>query len=290
MLIASRADYGGPMTFLLLAGSHLLLFSFAMTAQTGSGMAANQAESRSAVGLVEGLGGGGVIPGMINPFEIVKAHPYSADEIIERSQTLADGTHLSQRSLQRRLYRDGAGRTRVEFYLPSRPGVIRSTPIMVELTDPVAGYTYHLNEGTHSATRIALPRERAQSPQSGSPRVQEQQRSTYNEAESEMRPSIRSEPLGRQTLNGIAVDGTRIEIVYPKGLMGNDQPIKTVAESWISPDLKIIVLGKQSDPRVGDVTTKLENLSLVEPSPSLFQVPHRYKIVRETRHEADQGQ
>jgi hypothetical protein len=40
----------------------------------------------------------------------------------------------------------------------------------------------------------------------------------------------------------------------------------------------LIVLLKVSDPRRGDSTTKLSNVSQSEPDPSLFQVPADYSI------------
>src|SRR5437899_11055346 len=48
------------------------------------------------------------------PFETtVKGAPYSADTIIESSQTLADGNHINH-STTGKVYRDGEGRTRRE--------------------------------------------------------------------------------------------------------------------------------------------------------------------------------
>lgn len=51
---------------------------------------------------------------------------------------------------------------------------------------------------------------------------------------------------------------------------------------WNSPELKIMLLSTRHDPRSGDDTTKLENLSRAEPDPALFQPPADYQIVDET--------
>ncbi|HVW85414.1 MAG TPA: hypothetical protein VHB50_12070, partial [Bryobacteraceae bacterium] len=40
--------------------------------------------------------------------------PYSAEEVVEQVQTLADGTHISQKPLSTKVYRDSLGRTRTE--------------------------------------------------------------------------------------------------------------------------------------------------------------------------------
>jgi hypothetical protein len=80
-------------------------------------------------------------------------------------------------------------------------------------------------------------------------------------------------------MEGVLVQGQRTTTVYPEGFFGNDRPITTVNETWTSPDLKIMVLSKTSDPRSGESTTRLTNISRAEPDPSLFQVPPDYQIV-----------
>jgi hypothetical protein len=89
------------------------------------------------------------------------------------------------------------------------------------------------------------------------------------------------EPLGTQTIEGVLAEGTRRTTTFPAGLVGNDRPITTVSETWMSPDLKMLVLSKISDPRNGESTTKLTNIVMVEPDPALFQVPAEYSIVDE---------
>jgi hypothetical protein len=63
--------------------------------------------------------------------------------------------------------------------------------------------------------------------------------------------------------------------------MGNDRPLVRVTESWISPDLKLPVLWKNSDPRMGESTMRLQNINRSEPDPALFGVPAGYQIVDE---------
>jgi len=43
--------------------------------------------------------------------------------------------------------------------------------------------------------------------------------------------------------------------------------------------LKMVVLSKNSDPRSGESTTRLTNISRAEPDPSLFQIPADYEVV-----------
>ncbi len=54
-----------------------------------------------------------------------------------------------------------------------------------------------------------------------------------------------------------------------------------VTESWLSPDLKVTVLSKNSDPRMGEFAMRLQNIDHTEPDPALFRVPADYQIVDE---------
>ena len=85
--------------------------------------------------------------------------------------------------------------------------------------------------------------------------------------------------MGTQTIEGVLVDGTRNTTTYPVGFFGNDRPVSTVTETWNSRELGMAVLRKTSDPRSGETTMKLTNISRAEPSVSLFQPPADYEIV-----------
>jgi hypothetical protein len=90
--------------------------------------------------------------------------------------------------------------------------------------------------------------------------------------------NVKSEPLGKQMFEGVEAEGTRTTITIPAGQIGNERPIETVSESWFSAQLKTLVLSKQNDPRMGETTYKLTNIQLVEPLPSMFEVPADYTI------------
>jgi hypothetical protein len=74
------------------------------------------------------------------------------------------------------------------------------------------------------------------------------------------------------------VQGTRLTTIWPVGSRGNDQPIAVVNETWMSPDLRVVVLSKQTDPISGDSTRKLTNITRGEPDPTLFQPPADYAV------------
>jgi len=226
------------------------------------------------------------------------APPYSAEQTTEQVQTLADGTHITQGVQKTLLYRDSAGRTRTEHTFAPPPGAppTISIPTMIQIMDPVAGYMYHLNPQDHTARRIAWPpggrqvtgkssgaitfRSGALSATlpASAPAISTSVVSVPAVPSNALHPQIQREPLGTDTMEGLAVSGTRVTTTYPDGSVGNDRPITVVTETWSSPDLRMPVLSKTSDPRSGETTLKLNNVSLSEPDPSLFQIPADYTI------------
>ena len=84
--------------------------------------------------------------------------------------------------------------------------------------------------------------------------------------------------LGTQLINGVQAEGKRTTLTIPVGQIGNDRPINVVGETWFSTDLQMIVKSLNSDPRFGDTTFELTNVSRAEPDPSLFQVPAGYTV------------
>jgi hypothetical protein len=88
-----------------------------------------------------------------------------------------------------------------------------------------------------------------------------------------------TESLGTQTIEGLEVQGTRSTVTIPAGEIGNELPIVITNETWYSPKLQIVVLSKRHDPRMGDTTYKLVNVSQAEPPASLFQAPADYTVV-----------
>ncbi|MDQ3907908.1 MAG: energy transducer TonB [Acidobacteriota bacterium] len=87
------------------------------------------------------------------------------------------------------------------------------------------------------------------------------------------------ESLGTQSFDGVQADGTRSTVTIPAGAMGNERPIQIVSERWYSNELQTVVMTKHSDPRFGETTYRLTNISRSEPDHSLFEVPGDYKVV-----------
>jgi hypothetical protein len=224
------------------------------------------------------------------PGRVVKSAPYSADVVTETTQTLADGNHIRQSSTAK-VYRDTEGRTRREQSLNTLGGLAPSSnlPQVVFINDPVAGFNYALNSQNRTATKSAWnrPGRGAQAAQGSSqPMARLRQQSANGSAPgagrwgrgAAARQNVKTESLGRQTIEGVPADGTRTTMTIPVGQLGNEQPIQIVTERWYSPDLQTVVLSKHTDPRLGETTSKLANVSRSEPPNSLFEPPADYKV------------
>ena len=84
--------------------------------------------------------------------------------------------------------------------------------------------------------------------------------------------------LGKQIIEGVEAEGTRTTITIPAGEIGNERPIEIVSERWYSPELQLVVMTRNSDPRSGETTYKLTNINRTEPAKTLFEVPSDYTI------------
>jgi hypothetical protein len=227
--------------------------------------------------------------------------PYSAQRVSERVQVGADGTRFAQSNTQEKLYRDSQGRTRTERALgpPMEQG-----PILVDIQDPVGGYGYTLDVqnkiahryrvNTPDVRRVTTPPAPGATAGSGgafavgagvsgsmvsgviSATIVAPLNSAAN---APVRPEFKSEDLGQQVIEGVVAKGHRSTQTWPTGSQGNDRPFSTTNETWMSDELKEIVLSKNVDPRSGENTVKLVNISRSEPSADLFFPPADYQVV-----------
>jgi hypothetical protein len=84
------------------------------------------------------------------------------------------------------------------------------------------------------------------------------------------------EDLGKQLIEGVETVGSRSVVTLEAGAIGNERPIRIVSERWYSPELQVVVLSINDDPRAGKTTYRLANLSRSEPPPTLFEAPAGY--------------
>jgi hypothetical protein len=291
-------------------------------------------------------GSTGIPPAFAIP--VTAGAPYSGEEYSESVQTLSDGIHITQKNLQRKVYRDSEGRIRNERPLILTPANGDSTvvmPMVIEISDPVAGFQYALDTQRKIAHRQILPPPSAlqmaymnavmsrggpmsqmatvggggggsrtgvlggiivsapgavppppppagasRSGETAAPARMDVHMTEISSAHgldptgtnaSQKQPKFTTESLGTQTIDGVLVEGTRTTVTYPIGMMGNDKEFSSTSEAWTSPELKLMVLTKSNDPRSGENTFRINNLSRTPPDAKLFQVPADYTIVDE---------
>ena len=194
----------------------------------------------------------------------VKGAPYSAQFVTESTQTLGDGTRISRKS-NGAVYRSAEGRTRRETTLAAvGPVAVEGEPVqMVFINDPVARQHYALDVTRRTARKLPLP-DRPPAPPGPGP---------------EGADDVKTESLGRRTIEGVEAEGTRTVINIPAGRVGNDRPLEIVSERWYSPELQVVVLSSHKDPFTGENVYRLTNITRAEPAASLFEVPADFKVV-----------
>ncbi len=92
------------------------------------------------------------------------------------------------------------------------------------------------------------------------------------------RREAKTEKLEARAFDGVMAEGTRTTMTIPVGEIGNEQPIQVVDERWYSPELQVVIMTRHSDPRAGETTYRLTNISRAEPAATLFQVPSDYAV------------
>jgi hypothetical protein len=232
----------------------------------------------------------------------VQGAPYSATITNESVQTLADGNRIIQNS-SGTTARDSQGRTRQDAALPMIGNLsAANAPHIVFIMDPVAQVSYTLNLTDKTAQKLATPsgtvggaagtmatgavaKEKVFFAQSADvatsggqvpapPPPMFLQKTMISDDEAQ----ATTEDLGTQNMEGLQVTGVRTTRAIPAGEIGNEKPMVIVTEVWTSPDLKTVVYSKRSDPRMGEQTFKLTNITRAEPDAWLFTVPADFKV------------
>jgi hypothetical protein len=223
---------------------------------------------------------------------VVFGEPFSADGVTMMTQTLADGTRI-ERTVPSKFYRDSQGRLRREQTVVGLTTLtLKDAPLIITIVDPGEGVSYTLNPAGRVARRAHIPRPAihswntrldASQPRAkrsdGAPSPSTPQRSITFTVNSE--PDVKNvlSWLAPQRIEGLAATGTRTVTTLPAGAIGNDRPIETTSERWVSDELGIVLLSRDHDPRTGTVEFRLTNIQRSEPSRELFLVPSDYTIV-----------
>jgi hypothetical protein len=204
---------------------------------------------------------------------MVKGAPFSATATTETVQTLIDGNQIINRN-ETTLYRDNEGRTRIEQTLGTigRWTAGSEAKRLITINDPVAAVSYNLDPHDRTAYKgsgINLV---------GNVAVAVKGKETVIQVKRLDPGRYINESLGKQVVEGVEVELTRITSTIPAGEIGNTMPIEVVDETWYSPELQMVIMSKHRDPRSGETIYRLTNINRSEPDRSLFEVPADYKV------------
>jgi hypothetical protein len=203
--------------------------------------------------------------------------PFSLILQTEWERTLADGGTITLVN-QRKIARDSKGRIYQERWtLVPKNGDKKSEITMIQVSSPETHVLYNCAEdGRQQCVKLAYE-------WSSTAEYRE------NEARSGELPSgkgsVIHDDLGKQLLEGVEAEGTRISTIYNPGVFGNDRQMTVQTETWFSSQLGFNLLSVRTDPRFGKQTFTVTNLILSEPDPKLFELPQGFAAA-ETREPA----
>jgi hypothetical protein len=208
--------------------------------------------------------------------------PFSAEATTTVRQALRDGTRVDQAATAR-YYRDSAGRVRVEQTIGTANG--QSQTVILVAPDPTERMVYTLEPATR--TFYLQPRSTAAILFNGLNTFALPVATNHFlifhpqdwRTQGFQRPvafSSSEESLGTRMIAGVSAEGRRITLTVGAGESDSRQPVDILADQWDSPELKLLVYSRYSNPETGFFEYRLTNISRDEPSPELFTVPADY--------------
>ena len=234
-------------TLALLLG---ILYSVAISAQT------NAASSKA-------LSGNGVD-------RILKA-PYSAQRRFLSIEKLTDGTTKRSQTGGSEA-RDSLGRTysageRHWTYLDQGKSVLKSE-MLYRINDPISNTEKRWDSTTKEVKVIHWPKGAS----GGVPA------NSLNAFLNPEIPGTTVEQLGAKTIEGVVAQGTRSTYVAASAPGQNGKPVSVIHESWYCPELKIVLLEINDDPRSGTTRNELLDIRRGEPDVARYRPPADYVV------------
>ena len=231
---------------------------------------------------------------------VVTNAPYSGEAVTTVTQILADGTRIEQRA-EAKFYRDSAGRIRREQDVLGLAPLTRSTQTQTVVTidpTPADAFAYTLDPMARTARRVQRAAGAYFAAIGGLPTPENQwlvaRRMSFSvdtaadrqglirvltASQTGVNASQTEESLGTRQMEGVKVTGRRTTRVIPVGEIGNDRPIEITDERWESPELRLLIYSRFSDPRTGVVEYRLTNVIRTEPPADLFTIPSDYTVL-----------
>ena len=211
---------------------------------------------------------------------VVTDAPFSADATTTVTQVLGDGTRIEQ-TTSARYFRDRAGRVRREQTILGLGALAGNMQTITIAPDPANGTAFTLDPRTRTARRvprIAIPVAGNMMYRTTATTVVVQGRTAGPPLGGTGGSNPTEEMLGARQFEGVRALGRKTTTTIPTGQIGNDRPIEIIDERWESPELRMLLYSRNSDPRTGVVEYRLTNINRAEPPADLFTIPSDYTI------------
>jgi hypothetical protein len=217
----------------------------------------------------------------------IPGQPYSGVSQTQSTTVFSDGNRIV-RTHSVRFYRDSQGRTRVERGPAAVDGSGTQTNLIV-ITDPVKSERYVLYPRRKIAFALKL-RPGADNQPPEPPMVEEVTELDTTApfallglrmgvgATAKTESSAATTSLGQQLVNGLNATGTRVVRTIPVGVLGNNRPITSTLERWVSTDLGVAVRITEVSSIGGTITYNLGQLAREQPNAELFTIPSSYTL------------
>jgi hypothetical protein len=219
---------------------------------------------------------GAILPGIpsVNAEERFQNAPYSAQRRFTSVDKLVDGK-INRSESGGSEARDSQGRTysageRNWTYQEGGKSVLKSE-MLYRIHDPAANTDTTWDSSSKEAKVIHLS-QNARNEDASNAQCQACLESTTSDLGNVV------EKLGIKTLGGVVAEGTRSSYTVPARQDHNDQPIVVVHETWYCPELKIVILETNDDPRSGRTRNELIGIVREEPDVKKYYPPADYVV------------
>jgi hypothetical protein len=199
--------------------------------------------------------------------------PYAAERHFTASQKRADGT-VERTDAGGSEARDSEGRTysageRHWTYLDGGKPVLKSE-MLYRVHDPVARTDTSWDTTSKEVKVIHWP------PGSTPPDLLAALKAFMPKS------AEAGEKIGRMNIGGIETEGTRTAYAIAGSEGPSGKLREVVHETWYSPELKIVILETNDDPRSGTTRNELVNIVRGEPDLAKYKPPRDY-VIRDVR-------
>jgi hypothetical protein len=215
------------------------------------------------------------------PVFYIPGVPYTATVRVTVEKKQPDGTTV--RNVSRILSaRDSNGKERYEESLGCFRDKDGRTYDMVNVTigDPVAGTSLQWRLGPNPQQKDAplLHQPEAFAGSQVPPSMREWNYEYVQTVPGQPTRTIRGESIGNKEIHGIDVQGQRNTVTTPSVEQGCTQPAVVIHDWWISTTLGVVMAGTSDDSVRGHTEMELDNFTIGEPDPSVFQPPPGYTV------------